>query len=78
MRSKDTAVGAPAYDARIFRVPWEGKDFLVAGRQDGTMDFVVPDVGSFPLRLADVETLIIALCSAVADVHRALSPEAIS
>lgn len=61
------------YDAKVFNVPWEGKIFMVAGRQDGTLDFVVPNVGSYPLRLADAEALIVALCSAVADVHRGLS-----
>jgi hypothetical protein len=65
--------GRPTYSARVFSVPWEGKHFLVAGRQDGAIDFVVPDVGSYPLRLADAEALIVALCSAVADVHRGLS-----
>lgn len=67
-----------AYDAKVFRVPWEGKTFEVAGRQDGTLDFVVPDGRSFPLRLVDAEAMIVALCSAVADVHRVLSPVSVT
>jgi len=58
----------------VFHVPWEGKEFLVARRVDGTMDFVVPDVGSFPLTLAQAETMVLALCASIAEIHRKDAP----